>query len=187
MKQWLFYLFAFIVCSSTALATPVTIDIEDLSPEDAAQVLQLKKTAEAPVIPELPPVPPEERVEKWVSIGNQIGQAIGGACKELGVAVNDFIVTPAGVLTVTLIVWEVVGEDLWGIIGGTLAWISIMALVYFSVRHFHMNARVKDKATGKVEYISRYDFESRYARGTSAAVHGVAAVLFTIICLVIVF
>jgi len=184
MKQWLFYLFALIICSSTALATNVTLDVENLSPEQAAQLFELKKAAAVPTIPELPP---EERVEKWVSIGNQVGQAIGGACKELGITVNDFIVTPAGMLTVTLIVWKVVGEDIWGIIGGTLSWFAIMLLTFFSVRHFHMNERVEDKDKGEIKYVSRYDFESDDARAVSAAIHGVVAVVFTVICLVIVF
>ena len=38
----------------------------------------------------------EDRVEKWVKIGSNIGQGLAGAAKEVGVAVNDFSQTPVG-------------------------------------------------------------------------------------------
>jgi hypothetical protein len=65
-------------------------------------------------------VPSEEKVEKWVKIGSQIGQGLAGAAKELGVAVNDFSKTPVGQLTMVLIVWHMVGGVIVHIVAGTL-------------------------------------------------------------------
>ena len=60
-----------------------------------------------------------------------------------------------------MIAWKVVGDDLWSIIGGTLAWFVITLIILWSYRHFHMNERVVKKVEGgdQVEYVSRYDFE----------------------------
>ncbi len=186
-KSTLFLLVAFVLLSSCAYATqtPVTIDLNKLSPELAAQVMEAKKASESTV----PKIPDEEKVEQWVNIGEKIGQAIAGACKELSVGVNEFIATPAGKITVLMIAWKVVGDDLWSIIGGTLAWFVITLIILWSYRHFHMNERVVKKVEGgdQVEYVSRYDFEDDGKESISFWTHVVLFVLFTVICLVIVF
>lgn len=65
----------------------------------------------------------EERVEKWVKIGSNIGQGLAGAARELGVAVNEFSQTPVGRLTMALIVWNMIGSQLIHIFGGILIWV----------------------------------------------------------------
>lgn len=53
-----------------------------------------------------------DRVERWVDVGTKIGQAMGGAAREIGIAANDFAVTPLGKFTMFLIAYKVVGQDL---------------------------------------------------------------------------
>lgn len=65
----------------------------------------------------------EDKVERWVKIGTNIGQGLAGAAKEVGVAVNEFSNTPVGQLTMALIVWHMVGNVIVHIIGGVLVWV----------------------------------------------------------------
>ena len=71
----------------------------------------------------------EDRVEKWVKIGSNIGQGLAGAAKEVGVAVNDFSQTPVGQLTMLLIVWHMIGAQLVHVFGGIMIWIVGIAII----------------------------------------------------------
>ena len=86
--------------------------------------------------------PSEEKVEKWVKIGSQIGQGLAGAAKEVGIAVNDFAKTPVGQLTMMLIVWHMVGGVIVHIFGGLL----IMVIGLWFVR-FMFKRAYPDKVT----------------------------------------
>jgi hypothetical protein len=76
-------------------------------------------------------VPNEEKVEKWVKIGSQVGQGLAGAAKELGIAVNDFAKTPVGQLTMMLIVWHMVGGVMVHILGGILVIVVGLSAIRF--------------------------------------------------------
>ena len=71
----------------------------------------------------------EDRVEKWVKIGSNIGQGLAGAAKEVGVAVNDFSQTPVGQLTMLLIVWHMIGAQLIHVFGGIMIRIVGIAII----------------------------------------------------------
>jgi hypothetical protein len=75
--------------------------------------------------------PSEEKVEKWVKIGSQIGQGLSGAAKEVGIAVNDFAKTPVGQLTMMLIVWHMVGGVMVHIFGGILIMVVGLTFIRF--------------------------------------------------------
>jgi hypothetical protein len=51
-----------------------------------------------------------KNLSAYAEIATQVAKAIGIAAKELGVAVNDFVTTPAGILTVTVILMKVFGK-----------------------------------------------------------------------------
>ena len=92
-------------------------------------------------------VPSEEKVEKWVKIGSQVGQGLAGAAKELGVAVNDFAKTPVGQLTMALIVWHMMGGVIVHVVGGIL----IMVVGLWFVK-FMFNRAYPDKITYSKEH-----------------------------------
>ena len=46
-----------------------------------------------------------DTAERWVQIGANIGQMMGGAAKELGIAVNEFSQTSLGEVTMVMIIW----------------------------------------------------------------------------------
>lgn len=53
-----------------------------------------------------------EAVDKWVDTGERIGRMFQGAAKEVGVAVNDFVKTPVGMMTMGVIIWKYMGKDI---------------------------------------------------------------------------
>lgn len=173
--------FAFSI--QTVNADQITIDTDQLDATTLTQVLQAKKKASETKVT-------VDNVKEYVTIGKEIGMAIAATCKELSVEVNQFVKTPVGKITMALIVYKVVGEKLWDIVGGTLAWIIITIIIWRSFRHFHMNERVVDKSDKQkplIEYVPRYVFNDRDYRPWSVFVHVVAFVAITITCLAIVF
>lgn len=91
-------------------------------------------------------VPSEKPVEKlkvvqaWAEAGAQLGAALANAAKELGVAANDFVKTPVGIMTAGIIIYKYVGKDLirFGvyIVGGIVYFIVYMILWWILVRRF---------------------------------------------------
>lgn len=108
---------------------------------DSAGFSKLSETEKAEIIKLVadkasngaPAVLTEDRVEKWVKIGSNIGQGLAGAAKEVGVAVNDFSNTPVGKLTTMLIVWHMIGDQLVHIIGGILVWIVGFTILWYMI------------------------------------------------------
>jgi hypothetical protein len=76
----------------------------------------------------------EDKVEKWVKIGSNIGQGLASAAKEVGVTVNEFATTPVGQLTTILIVWHMIGAQLIHVIGGLLIWVVGISILWFMIR-----------------------------------------------------
>lgn len=89
----------------------------------------------------------DEKVEKWVKLGTQIGAGLAGAAKEVGIAVNDFAKTPVGQLTMMLIVWHMVGGVMVHIFGG----IFIIVIGLWFIR-FMLKRAYPDKVTYSKEH-----------------------------------
>lgn len=61
-----------------------------------------------------------ERISEYANIAGQVSQALVVAARELGVAANDFMQTPAGLLVVFVILFKVLGDTLLAIAGAVL-------------------------------------------------------------------
>ena len=107
MKK-LFAIFALLMATQSFAATPDPMN--ELTDVQRAEVsLHIaQKAAEAKI--QAPSSP--KQVEQWVSYGTQIGQALAGTARELGIVANEFIQTPAGKLTMAMIIWKVMGHDI---------------------------------------------------------------------------
>lgn len=166
-----------------SFAAQVTVDLENLSPQDAAKVLEMQKQANMASKAKEPDT--VKKIENWVDIGEKLGKAIAATCKELSVQVNDFIKTPVGRMTVAVILWKAVGKDLWHIVGGILCWMTITGIILWSFRFFHMKRKVEKKEG--TEYINLYKFESSEAKVGSVWAHAIAFFALTLSCMLIVF
>lgn len=112
MKKLLLVLMFFF--STYACAEVNTYKLTD---EQAAQLqlqaAQMRKANEGGVSGVLPTVSPStlDAAKQWADIGRGVAVGIGAGARELGVAVNEFAVTPAGKLTTAIIVWKIMGKD----------------------------------------------------------------------------
>ena len=98
--------------------------------ELALKAAELRKAAlETPVIPDV------VEMEKYVSVGEQIGKALATTAKELGIEVNNFASTPVGMIAIFLIVWHFFGNMVVHLIfGGAWFMTLIPVWIYFFKR-----------------------------------------------------
>ncbi|WBU76766.1 hypothetical protein JAVIER_169 [Vibrio phage Javier] len=71
-----------------------------------------------------------EKMDKWSEISLKFAKAIGVAAKEVGVATNEFLGTPAGKFTATIIAWKIFNGTSW------LAFFLILAITTIIIRSF---------------------------------------------------
>lgn len=97
-----------------------------------------------------------EKIDRWSEISLKFAKAIGVAAKEFGVAVNEFLGTPAGKLTAAIIVWKSL-EVAIGSITIFLVWFAISTPMFYYFRKGVMvteNIVVKDsKGNEKVREV----------------------------------
>lgn len=78
-----------------------TLRLEQLKKEG------LEKAAEASA-----PFITPEKVTGWAQVAEGFANAMGAAAKQLNISVNEFIKTPAGMITIGVILWKVVGVSI---------------------------------------------------------------------------
>lgn len=90
------------------------IDIRGKNSDQIANIRAACSAMEATAPVEEPGLTPES-VREWGGLTKEFGKAITETTKELGVQVNDFLTTPAGVLITVYLFWEKLGGILIGI------------------------------------------------------------------------
>lgn len=53
-----------------------------------------------------------ERITGWAQVAEGFANAMGAAAKQLNISVNEFIKTPAGLITIGVILWKVIGVSI---------------------------------------------------------------------------
>lgn len=96
-----------------------------------AQAVEEEQAATAPILSK---VPASAQMEKWASVGEQIGKALAGTARELGVVANDFIKTPAGQITMAMIVWKIMGHEIAQLAVGLLMFFTLVPLWVYMFR-----------------------------------------------------
>lgn len=94
--------------SWSALAADCTITADGLT-DVARKTLELqciKSQAETAATPQMD----AKKISNYAGIATEVASAIGVAAKNLGVEVNNFITTPAGMLTVAIILLKIFGK-----------------------------------------------------------------------------
>lgn len=181
--------------SSAIAGTPVTVDLEKLSPTARNEILNMQKEAAKKKV--------EENITdpaKWVELaelGKGIGVAIGETCKALNQNINDFIKTPAGYIIIGMVAYKIIGGDLLDIVLGIPIWAILTLILLWSYRKFHMRERLviydepedgkKKKKVVEVKYIPRYEFKSNDSRTASFVLHILIWCAFNITFLALIF
>lgn len=81
------------------------------------------------------PLTSAKKVDEWVGVGEHVGKALGGAAKELGIAINDFMQSPAGKLVVVVILFKLFGSLVVHVLGGLTALAIGGTLIYVLLRY----------------------------------------------------
>lgn len=76
------------------------------------------------------------KVDQWLNIGERIGKMIGGAAKEVNLAVNDFVRTPVGMTAMALIVWHYMGDMIVHVFGAMLVLVVGMGYIMYFARRY---------------------------------------------------
>lgn len=61
---------------------------------------------------ETPDKPAADVANDWIDVGERLGSGLAATAREMGIAVNDFATTPIGKLTVIVLLWNFMGDDL---------------------------------------------------------------------------
>jgi hypothetical protein len=87
----------------------LTAEIAKMSDTEKAKALQAIRAGESPAA---------AHAREWIDIGNGLGAGLAATAEKLGVVANDFAKSPVGQLAMVLIIWNYMGDDIIGWLGG---------------------------------------------------------------------
>lgn len=108
------------------------VDVSKITPEQAAQIQKQVNELQAPATNVSVAV--REEAEAWGTLGANMGKAMVGAAREVGVAANDFAATDLGKVTVAIITYKLVGKELISVVAGSAVLFAGACLVIFLLR-----------------------------------------------------
>lgn len=169
MKQALCATIVLLAMTVVAEAQGQGLDTSSLSAEQRAalelQLEQMKSKNDSPL-------PSVDEMEEWTEWGQGMGVAIAATAKELGVAVEDFSQTGVGKVTIAVIVYKVIGDDViglcWGcglLMVGFPMWFSMTKRIML-IERIEETETTEDGKTVKKKIIHprRMDCEGDFAR-----------------------
>jgi hypothetical protein len=114
MKNFLIFLmisiFAFPAVANIG-ADDISPQWNQLTPQQQAEMAQLIAQKAAAGSTTLPDVEPEE-VEGWLKLVDKVGEGLIKLAHDLGVEANELLKTPVGMMTMGLVVYSVMGEQI---------------------------------------------------------------------------
>lgn len=111
------YLIALMIWAVSLTAT-AQISTEGLTPEQVKQLQE--QVAQLKTQPANISATVRQEAEAWGELGANMGRAMVSAAREVGVAANEFSQTTLGKITVAIIVYKIVGQDILQILSGFL-------------------------------------------------------------------
>lgn len=100
----------------------------DTSGLTQAQVDTLKRQAAEMKSPQNMSKEVREEVSAWGELGAGMGKAVVAGAREVGTAANEFAGTTLGKVTMAVVVYKVIGQDVLGVLFG-----SVILVVGFSI------------------------------------------------------
>lgn len=114
----LFALVAILFSLNSFASQSTSIDVSKLTAEQRATITQ--QVNEMGGSPTNISATVRKEAEAWGELGANMGKAMVGAAKEVGVAANEFSQTSLGKIVVFMVAYKIVGQDALGVIYGTL-------------------------------------------------------------------
>lgn len=156
MKKILFAL-AMMISVSAFAATAGTIDYRQIDAAgfdkltDVQKLAVIKSVAEQAAVATSAPVVSEktiDQIDRWTTVGANLGKGLAATAKELGVAVNDFANTPIGKIATFLIIWHIMGTAVVHIFGAIAIWIfGVVAIRYITNRAYPATIKYDETKT----------------------------------------
>lgn len=126
-------LFASLLMFSISAWAQVEVNTHGLTESQKADLVKvaegMKQQTQQAAPTEIASADVADKVVKWANVGEQFGKMIGGAAKEVGVAANEFLKTPVGIMTAGLIIFHYVGSPIIHVALGLILFITGMTLV----------------------------------------------------------
>lgn len=92
---------------------PNKVDISGLSEEDKQKIAaQIEASKKVEKTPENISTTARKEAQAWGELGANMGKALVGGAKEIGMAANDFASTPLGKVTVAIVTYKLIGRDI---------------------------------------------------------------------------
>lgn len=143
MKKFIAVLAIFIATGSFAFVNPASaatkqssVDVSNLTAEQVAQINQ--KVSEMKQDPKNISASVRQEAEAWGELGANMGKAMVGAAREVGVAANEFSNTSLGQIVVGIVTYKVVGREILGVLFGSLTLLVgwSLAIWFFTTTKF---------------------------------------------------
>lgn len=131
MKYFLLSILLLFSFSTYAGTCAVQINsVSDLSESDRQKMIVQCENAKMAAITNTSNGVTAENVDKWAEIATKFVAALSLVAAEAGRSLNEFLPTPAGILASTLIIWQVMGDDIMHLV----ACIGIMMVAGFYIK-----------------------------------------------------
>ena len=187
MKYILFALAMLVGFSAIAQNTTVNPcnNIPEVTKDmSSTQVATLLETCRTPSGVELPTVSVEQ-ASQWGTVAKEFAGAIGIAAKELGVAVNDFIDSPAGYLMAAIKVFKFAGGVIVAI-PFTLVSSVFLYWVLSRIRIKSIEYEYKQVLWGLFEYRRKLRVDTRDQLPEHLQFYSLAAIVLTLVMNIVV-
>lgn len=123
----------------------------------------------------------KNNVSSWAGVGKEVGEAVNSSLSAITTQTNNFAQTGVGKVTVAIVVWKVLGDQIVHLVFGLIEMVVFLPLWIWSYRRTCLDRRIKvkggffsnDKEWEVVKYKDNYgmdDFTPRIGHWITIAV-----------------
>lgn len=129
--------------------------------------------------------PTAANMKEWSDWGQGMGVALAATARELGVAVEDFSQTNVGRVTIAIIVWKLIGNELVHYAAGSSLFLVLLTIWISYYRKMCVIRSIEYGPDGKKKSINYYDFTLPSSGAWADAVHGTRFVMGLILAAIV--
>jgi hypothetical protein len=142
-----------------------TVTVKDPAAATATETLnarlaQMDEAQKQVVLDNLDKKSTVDNAREWVDLGKGLGSGLASTAKELGVAANDFVKSPVGEVSMFLLVWHYMGDQLLGLFKGImLLAVFLPYATYLARKTFGKFVTVKNAKGDERVAFAGYDYQ----------------------------
>ena len=177
MKVITLLFLAILILPNASMADKIEVETADLDRDTLKRVMDKRGRSDNI----------RSEVSAWAGIGKEVGTAVNEA---LGAVVDNaekFGTTKVGTITIYLVIWKIIGQQLLFTIMGAIGWIITLAILIWSYRRTCISRRIlveKSKDGKKWAVVNPpYDISIREQRESLSVMRVVHVLLFVVACI----